>query len=247
MSHKFVFPLFLISLFFMFGCMEVSPDDQEYDNEIEQEIGNTYDIGIIPSSTSCPNGGPLREIHMDDEDNNNKSAVSGWVGATHGPAKTTFRFCRVDGSNFFPLVWASPSNVSAYYAVLKMGPQCPNGSFDFRRNFDNEDNRNANWVKGDIEPSTQSKYGTILHFCLFKYATASGTTMSSFPDFGIQYGVFADHGSSFPLALAKGWVYTDDEDSSNGNWYEASIDWIYDAQRIISGGSNTYLDMARVR
>lgn len=64
------------SLFFLMflvnGCMgEYEDEEQEEDlgetgREIgvTQEIGNTYDIGVIPSSTSCPNGGPpARDTH----------------------------------------------------------------------------------------------------------------------------------------------------------------------------------------
>lgn len=109
---------------------------------------------------------PLREIHMDDEDNNNGSRVFRWVGATLGAQKTTFRFCRVDGSRFHPLASASPSNVRAYYAVLKMGSQCPNGSFVFSRYFDNEDTWNGNWSRGDIAPSTVTS-NTNMVFRLF--------------------------------------------------------------------------------
>jgi len=240
-----------ISLFFILflvnGCMETGDylDEGSFE-ENEQEIGNTWDIGIIPASTSCPYGGALREIHMDDEDNNNKSKVFGWVGATESSHNTTFRFCRVDGSNFFPLAWASPSNVSAYYAVLKMGSECPNGSFEFSRYFDNEDKNNSNWANGDIEPSWV-RANTHMVFCLFRGA-GPGYAMSAFPDLGIEYGVFADleSESTFPLAIDVGYVYTDDEDRNNANYHRANIDWSRDAQRIISGASNTQLDMVRV-
>jgi hypothetical protein len=236
-----VLPLFAL----ITGCGPPMDEETEPFGEATQAIGNTYDVGIIPTTTSCPNGGPLREINMDDEDNNNASRLSGWVGATL--RGTRFRFCRVDGSGLFPLAEASPVNTRAYYAVLKMGPQCPNGSFEFSRHFDNEDHNNRNWYLGDIEPSWQDSYGTRLVFCLFKYATAGGATMSSFPDFGIPYGVFADRNTAFPLAMAQGYVYTDDEDGNNANKYFASIDWLYDAQRIVSAGGNTYLGTARVR
>ena len=221
------------------------PAAEEEVAESEQAIGNTYDVGIIPTTTSCPNGGALREIYMDDEDNSNASYVSGWVGATL--QGTRFRFCRVDGSGLFPLASASAVNTSSYYAVLKMGSQCPNGSFQFSRYFDNEDNNNQNWTLGDIQPSSQSSGGTTLVFCLFKYATPGGQTMTSFPDFGIPYGVFVDPATNFPLALQQGSVHTDDEDRNNNNGYSASADWIYDAQRIVSGGNNTTLGMARVK
>ena len=70
--------------------------------------------------------------------------------------------------------------------------------------------------------------------------------MTKFPDFGIPYGVFADYSTSFPLAAEQGYVSTNDEDNNNANSYSANPDWTYDAQRIISSGSNTRLGMARV-
>lgn len=222
----------------------IALDSDETIGEAELGIGNTYDIGVIPVSTSCPNGGALREIYMDDEDHNNASSVVGWVGAS--VKGTRFRFCRIDGSNFRPLASASAANTSAYYAVLKMGSQCPNGSFEFSRYFDNEDNNNNNSTVGDIEPSSQSA-NTTLVFCLFKYATPGAATMSSFPAIGISYGVFADYGTTFPLALSKGYIQTDDEDNNNKNSYSANADWIYDAQRIVSAGNNTRLGVARVQ
>ena len=58
----------------------------------------------------------------------------------------------------------------------------------------------------------------------------------------------AHRGKSRPSTrIDKGYVFTNDEDTRNANSYTANIDWRYDAQRIISGGSNTYLDMVRVQ
>lgn len=244
------------SLVMFSGCGNIPDSSEETDDqedaemvgEVQQPSGNTWDVGIIPTTTSCPNGGPLREIYMDDEDKNNANKIVGWVGATlQSPQGTSFRFCRVDGSFLFPLASASAVNTDAFYAVLKMGSQCPNGSFEFSRYFDNEDKKNKNSNSGDIEPSSQSKQGTKLVFCLFKYATPGGATMSAFPSYGIPYGVFANYDTSFPLALSKGYVNTDDEDSGNANAYYASPDWVYDAQAIVTGGPNTTLEMARVK
>lgn len=211
----------------------------------ETRIGGTYDVGVIPATTSCPVGSAFSEIHMDDEDKKNASKLYGWVGATYD--KTTFRFCRVDGSLLRPLAGASPANTAPYYAVLKMGTQCPNGSLEFSRYFDNEDHNNANSHVGDISPSGYTINGTTLVFCLFRYVVGPNPTMAAFPDYGISYGVFADYNQVFPLALAKGYIFTDDQDGSNANSYSAAADWINDAQRIIVPGGNSYLEVAKVR
>ena len=50
-----------------------------------------------------------------------------------------------------------------------------------------------------------------------------------------------------PVRLATGFVHTDDEDFANANSYSANPAWITDAQRIVSSGANTTLNLARVR
>jgi hypothetical protein len=195
-------------------------------------------VGIIPATGSCPNGQGVSTIYMDDEDHNNANGRGGWIGATTSTNNTTFRFCRVSGSLFRAL--ATTNQVQHHYAVLKLGSVCPAGSVEFARAFDNEDHNNQNWASGPIAPNS-STHNTVLVFCLFRSAA---TTMSGFPNLGIAYGVFAD--STFSQALATGYVYTDDEDFWNANGYAANAAWLVDAQRIISGGSNTTLKLARV-
>ncbi|HEX6292208.1 MAG TPA: hypothetical protein VFZ66_23670 [Herpetosiphonaceae bacterium] len=194
-------------------------------------------VGVIPSTGSCPTG-QLVTIHMDDEDNNNANGRGGWIGATTSTNNTTFRFCRVPGSLFRAL--STTNQPQRHYAVLKLGSVCPAGSVEFGRYFDNEDNNNQNWSSGPITPNVSTN-NTTLRFCLFR---AASTTMSAFPNLGFSYGVFAP--ASFSQALATGYVYTDDEDWWNANGYMAGSGWISDAQQIVSGGSNTLIRLARV-
>src|SRR5438105_15446564 len=72
-------------------------------------------VGIIPQSSSgCPVDSDLINLSLDDEDDHNSSAVSGWVGnIAHYSTGTTFGFCRVDGSNFH-------SHPSRDYVVLQL-------------------------------------------------------------------------------------------------------------------------------
>lgn len=209
---------------------------------------NPYDVGVIPNADACPAGVEKITIRMDDEDDGNANSRSGWLGATLSSNNTTFKFCRVDGSQFRPLTTTAAT--SKNYAVLKLGSTCPNGSQEIYRRWDNEDSGNANWFTASIsnpqtmwpsETSTSSKGFTRLHFCLFR---SGSTTMSSFPQLGFSYGVFAP--SVFSYALATGSLYTDDEDSNNGNTYFAPEAAITSAQQIVSSGSNTTVRMARV-
>ena len=94
---------------------------------------------------------------------------------------------------------------------------------------------------GNIVPNV-SNSNTTLRFCLFR---SDAVTMTSFPDLGFSYGVFAT--SSFSSGLDTGFVHTDDEDGSNANSYSADPGWITDAQRIVTGGANTTLNLVQVR
>jgi hypothetical protein len=40
-----------------------------------------------------------------------------------------------------------------FYAVLKLGQTCPNGSSEFSRSFDNGDDDNSNSASGPIAPT----------------------------------------------------------------------------------------------
>ncbi|VVJ25286.1 Uncharacterised protein [Amycolatopsis camponoti] len=50
-------------------------------------------------------------------------------------------FCRVNGAAFRGI---TQSGSFRPYAVLKLGANCPNGSQEFSRRFDNEDDSNNN-------------------------------------------------------------------------------------------------------
>jgi hypothetical protein len=68
--------------------------------------------------------------------------------------------------------------------------------------------------------------------------------MSDFPNLNYTYGVFA--APNFYKAQATGGIYTDDEDTRNANSYWGAAP-MTDAQRIISSGSNTTLNMVKVK
>jgi hypothetical protein len=199
-----------------------------------------FDIGVIPATRSCPSSSEAIVINMDDEDRRNANNRGGWIGAIISNSNTSFLFCRVDGQTFRSLTTQFTATQD-HYAVLRLGTSCPNNSLPFARGFDNEDTGNANSFSGTITPNV-SNSNTTLHFCLFR---SDAVTMTSFPNLGFSYGVFA--ASNFSRRLASGFVHTDDEDSSNANSYSADPAWSGDAQRIVSAGGNTTLNLARVR
>ncbi|QRK04746.1 hypothetical protein JQX13_31555 [Archangium violaceum] len=198
-----------------------------------------YDVGILPAVASCPGQTAPVEIYLDNEDNDNANGRGGWIGATISDRNTRFRFCRVNGLKFRPLVTSLLTNYE--YAVLKLGSTCPNGSTEFYRFFDNEDNNQASSMVGDVAPNFRDSNGnTGMYFCMFRYGSQ---TMSVFPDFKQSYGVFAPN--DFARAIVRGWVNTDDEDRNNKNGY--SSPYASESQRIVSSGSNTSLNLSQVR
>lgn len=226
---------------------DMSSGEEEAVAEAESALCNctcdgVYDVGVVPES-GCPSDVDKLTIYMDDEDTTNGNDQDGWIGLTQSGSNTKFTFCRVPGTSFKPLNTAEP------YAVLKLGYACPPGSESFSRTFDNEDTSNDNTYTGNIYPnsSTTSPSKTTLSFCLFR---GGSSNMTSFPYLGFNYGIFSRPGNS--KSLGEGWVYTDDEDTANGNtmsysWSILDMAKTTDANQIVNGGSNTTVRMTRVR
>ncbi|WP_144370043.1 hypothetical protein [Myxococcus stipitatus] len=149
-----------------------------------------------------------------------------------------FTFCRVDGNRFKSL--SAYSSSASNFAVLKLADACPAGSVDFARVFDNEDTRNQNSNSGQISPNSQNPYSTTLRFCLFR---GGGTTATSLPALGFEYGVFAP--PAFAFGTASGVFFSDDEDRNTANEYHAHSDWIVAAQAIVTPGDNTTMYVSR--
>lgn len=222
----------------IFGGWGLSATDIQM---VQRFYNNDQFIGVIPNNGACAAGVDMITIHMDDEDKNNANSRGGWIGGITSDSNTTFRFCRVNGLNFRPLV--NGSSYVNHYAVLKLGNYCPLGSVEFSRSFDNEDNNNANWYSGVINPNV-SNSNTELKFCLYRDDNGS-STMTEFPELGFGYGVFA--ASYFSKAINTGFVYTDDEDGNNANRLTAPSTAVTDINRIILTGGNTRLNLAQVR
>jgi hypothetical protein len=206
--------------------------------------GVRFTTGTIVYDTACPSLRPL-VIVPDNEDSSNANSSSGWVGGNYvSSGNWNLTFCRINGRKLFPLV-TSP-NQRYDYAVLQLGAACPNGSLPFDKYIDGEDDGSggAYWM-ADSSPATMgpnaASGGNVhLFFCLFR---SDPTTMSSFPDIGASYGVFAP--TDFPLARATGRLYMDDEDSSNSSRYYSPLPT--ETTRIIGSGPNTGMYLSQVR
>jgi microsomal dipeptidase-like Zn-dependent dipeptidase len=203
-----------------------------------------FDVGVLPGAGGCPPESiEAVGITMDSEDNNPETSCNGdYCGGAEifGNKNLTLNFCRVKGANFYSL--APTNDASTNYAVLKLGQTCPNGSVEFWRHFDNEDDDNANGHYGDVAPNTWHKNAR-LYFCLFAGRWLHGTSL---PTLGADYGVFA--GQGFGPGVEFGHIFSDDEDHNNQNDYSisASSYGVAAKQIIHPTDHNSVLNMARV-
>jgi len=235
-------------------------------------------VGVVfasPQGTlDCPFGAGAEalRIRMHDEDQPPCSDAAGsrgegrWVlpdDRRQGPPicstnhTTVLNFCRVDGARFQALTTAAAP--AQYYAVLKLGTVCPNGSVEVQKTIDNEDDPigdDLSDVLGALGPnqvSADPALGTItrLTFCYFRAATPPDQVMSGFPDLGFPYAVFHRYDGEQPAwVMLKRWQYSNDEDN------QANLDAVVATDSAIATEfqdlvgnpqSNTIFNLARVR
>lgn len=206
-------------------------------------LSHLFNVGVIPEQNACPAPYSWTQIYMDDEDRRNANSRWGWLGATASTNNTAWRFCKLDtvtSLSFRPL----PSAGDQYdYAVQNMGLLCPSGARRVIRREDNEDWANANSSSGSVFPSFNLWPGNWTVFtCHFDGGASSVLgQMSAFPDIGLKYGVFAPTNMPSNYALQHGYVYQDDEDFLNLNF------WIGSPDTVMGGGSNTWRALAKVK
>jgi hypothetical protein len=181
-------------------------------------------------------------VHLDNEDKKNANDRRDWIGTTISDKNTTFRLCGVDGSLFTPAAQAG-----ARFAVVALAPSCPAGFTRFDRYHDNEDSRPASW---DTAPSNSptatvgSAKNTNMAFCV---ATGSSQSVpnSTFPSLGISYGVFGGKNVFLSRwALARGWLFMDDEDKNNKNSPGNPPAYTFE---FLEAGKNTKYYLSRVK
>jgi hypothetical protein len=174
----------------------------------------SQDVGVVKGRNGCPVGSQEVWFHMDNEDTNEESSVSGWVGAISldSAGNVRYPFCRVPAS----LLASAPGK----FMVLQLSDNCPSGKARLYRHFDNENHDNRNSTSGPIGPNYSSRgfSETGLYFCIMSGGTGS------FPNLGVEYGVIATQYEQ-PSALARGDVFNDDENTwpgTNNNYYNYS-------------------------
>jgi hypothetical protein len=203
---------------------------------------HSFNIGVIPAVNSCPAGTNWVEIHMDDEDRRNANNRWGWLGAIASTANTTYRFCKLDPITSLTFRPIDKVGDVLDYAVLNMGVLCPSGATRLIRVEENEIWRNANHSSGDIFPNFRLYNTSFNFYCRFDGGARSLLgRMNEFPRLSFSYGVFASRDFPTPFALEKGWVFQDDEDFLNWNF------WIGSPHNIMGDGRNTWRSTARVR
>jgi hypothetical protein len=92
---------------------------------------------------------------------------------------------------------------------------------------------------------------TNFRFCLFRSSSPEVQKMAAFPDIGVPYGVFAGSSFSTEFALSKGYLTSDDENTTNNNKYyiptNAPANTLLYAREIVTDGVNTTFRMAKVK
>ena len=240
------------------GGTELETDEPGAENlgviQDEVYVYNKYAVGVMPLDPRACAAENTVTIYTDDEDDDNESDSTGFElpqtvrrARRHdtGRAGTTWTFCKVDGRSFKSLTKYS-YKTHYFYATLKLGQYCPNGSLDFQRHVDGEHDDNRSRLSGPAAPNTKEVDSIVFNYCLF---AANTDKMTSFPDLGMQYAVFHDYDSEQPdQFIAKRWVYSDDEDYHNFNLTTPDDTDDFPAfNAIIGGGTNTMYDIAQVR
>ena len=204
---------------------------------------HSFNVGVIPETNSCPAGTTWTQIHMDDEDRRNANSRGGWIGAISSGSNTTYRFCKLDSITSLGFRPLSKAGDHHDYSVVNMGIFCPSGARRLVRVQENEIWRNANSSSGDVFPNFRV-YNTWFNFyCHFDGASSAWLGhMNEFPRLAMPYGVFASRDMPASFALAKGWVYQDDEDFWNWNAW-----WFGSGDTVMWGGRDTHRSTAKVR
>ena len=142
-----------------------------------------------------------------------------------------------------------------YFAVLKLGNHCPNGSDDINKLIDNEDDVDGNF---STQRGAQARTGWATHqvrstatleFCYFRH---DGASMTAFPDLGFRYAVFHQFtGEQPPWVLAKSWLFSNDEHQGQqkNQYMPPDAPFTTEFEQVIEnpGNNTTYFDIAWVR
>lgn len=195
-------------------------DGQEVIIPVTARMKGSVDIGVLRGEDhTC---GALDEAVMVLDEGDPTGSIFGWQAGISQPNHMWFAFCRMDGRQFKPYgVSKSTPGINGKaldYAVLKLGHDCPDGSYEFRRDIDTEDTKggkkNDDRTYGKIWPNFSGGNATF-YFCYFPGQTFDGavpaTHMTAFPRARVSYGVFA--AASHHAALESGWAM------NNGEWH----------------------------
>ncbi|MCF0054903.1 hypothetical protein [Dyadobacter sp. CY356] len=183
--------------------------DSEYQKRISSakiaDLFSGYDVGVIPDVNACPTWSQKIDINMDDEDDSNTSATSGYTASWTSDGNSHLHFCRVDGRMFNPN--------QGTYTVLGLGNNRPSGfETTSRILIDNEDHRNANSHSGDL--GTAIEDGNTFVYLYTGGDIINFTVVPQYPNFGFSYAVFAQN--IWPNQ-PTGWLRSEDESDNNIN------------------------------
>lgn len=194
--------------------------------EIVTRSGLESYVGVLKQKGhTCGQYSELK-ITIDCEDHNTDSNQRDWTGASGvvGNGNVDLYFCLVPQTNFHRIK-------GSHYAVLKLGSGTSN---TIVRKFDNEDSKtwnsyylngveiNANELPNVLGPGiNQDGNGNTTLTFQFYEADINGVT--SFPDFGVEYGVIGKI-NTIPI-YETGYLFIDEEDDYNWSqmWFNGTL------------------------
>src|SRR5262249_50099312 len=234
-------------------------------------------IGLPPRAGQCP--GEYVTFMMDDEDDENRNylmvrdTTGKWAGRNEGlcgaplcyaglcslpPVQdhwspcgqgqnTSYTFCKttVARSGGLPTLYTD-------YFVLKLDSACPDGSKEFLRHWDNEDNENDNAQYGtaaDGTPNYTTTDGTghsELTFCWVRGTYNPGTPI--IPDeWASQFALMIGSESGVPNGYNIVQGVQDDEDRRNENMYIFHGNWTTEEMGRVRDGLDKWSDSHNTR
>jgi hypothetical protein len=270
----------------LLACGEQGQDEkqarnQEQDPRVGEEVDRSVGVYFFTGGDDvlCPDPrwGTVNFV-LDNEDEGVASSVGrcqGWHwalpevqkdlrGCGVGERLTRLNFCHVnvpDGT-FRPLT-TNPEDEAQFYAVLRLGDECPKNSVQVTKaiaNYDPADVPNENLMTS-VTPALGQNISdplghlTRLVFCFFRWAEHAGETMQEVPDLGVHYAVFHDFDVAQPAWVSeKRWILTDDSNGTKENSYWPSApdpvhtEFVKLVEDVPAGRTrDTCFDLARVR
>jgi hypothetical protein len=224
----------------------------------------------------CPGGAPILTIFIDNEDNNNANNRGGWIGATVSDKNTTFKFCRANGNQFSAagqpyMVLSLGSSCPSGSQTVRRTIDGENHNSTTWTNIDGVAEGLPTPVKtgSDIHmhfclfpgyggtsgsfPNLGFEYGV---FAAADFGPAQGKTGFVYLDdedtlvalgTGVNYNQWCDDTSWQSFSPRTSWSCDPKETGDYWDPYTSPYRFYSGSSKIMDGGLNTYMSIARVK